>query len=282
MYIYSGTVSRQHCTIYRFSCSNSKDVRLLEYLQEYAKSKEDRFKEIFPWRQGCNPELVCFIALSFPAFSGQLASQSSDNLPMDSPPMVKRISLTLLRRFPPNICGWMNVLVGRDYLYVTKVSTRSPLRPSYGGVGKALFMKLFEYGRELKKDYIELYPVNPMVGAIYQKWGFISLEDVEKKQLYYLLNPNARPQPSVPIELSEQRLSIYHYLLLKLSEKESRFLEKKYEMDKENVLNTIEFLFEEVGQKYDSSGSSMGSTKLSARDKRVLKLIMKDVIQALQ
>jgi len=276
MYIYSGTVSRQHCTIYRFSCSNPKDLKLLEYLQQYAQTKEEQFKEIFPWKQTCNPELVCFIALSFPLEH----SVSSDKLSIEAPPVVNRLSINLLRRMPPNICGWMNVIVGRDYLYVTKVTTRTPLRPSYGGIGKALFMRMIDYGRELKKDYIELYPATPQVAAIYQKWGFIPLEEIDKKNLYYLLNPNARPTPPAKIELSDHRESMYNYLLLKLPEKDSRFLEKKYELDKENVLNTIEFLFEEAYPEYSSSGSSMGS-QLSMREKRVLKMIMKDVIQAL-
>jgi hypothetical protein len=276
--------------IYRFSCSDPKDMKILEYLRTLATEKQSKFKEIFPWVQSCqgNPEMVCFIALSFLHHSTELlasSSVSSNKLyPMESVsfPIVKRLSKTFLQRYPPNICGWLNALVGVDYLYITKVTTRTPLRPSYGGIGKALFMKVFEYGREIQKDYVELFPANEHVAMIYQKWGFIHLEEVDKKNLYYLLNPNARPTPPALIDMSDRNELYYTHLLRYLPKDESKELEEHYKKNMERVLHTIEFLFEEANEQLKSTGSSMASSdKLTAREKRVLKMIMTDILKAL-
>lgn len=282
MFVYPETVSRQGCSIYRLSCSNKKDLAILKYLQDYAKTKEGRFKEIFPWKQNCTPDLVCFIALSFKHLpTGVSQSLSSDKLETYPPIVIKRLSVRFLKRFPPNICGWMNVLIGGDYLYVTKVSTRSPLRPSYGGIGKHLFTRMIEYGRELDKDYIELFPYNDSVRAIYLKWGFVHLEEVDKSNLYYLLKAGVHPRPPIRMELSDRRLTFYAFILGQLSGKERGVLEKMYAKDKERVLNTIEFLFEEMYPEVDSAGSFMSSDKLSAQEKKALKQISMEILEAL-
>jgi hypothetical protein len=158
----------QSCGVHIFDCSKQEDKEMLNYLRTLAATQKQHFSTIFPWETQCDSkDTLMFVSLQYSYDAVQTRSLSS-----------LQDSQTIMQYRPIKICGWMTMYAitayRQKYLYVSTLSSRTPLDPSYKGVGAALLRAVEQYATVKMYDFIYLLPLSDVVG-FYKKQGYIQV-----------------------------------------------------------------------------------------------------------
>lgn len=268
MYVHPEVVTRQQCSIYGFDTSKVRDQRVLRYLVEVAERQSHRFKDIFPWRNDIiNGRYLVYVALSFshlkahPSATASLASAELEAHVSATPIPVSQLTLGFLRANPPIICGWMNCMELDTHMFISDITTRTPFRKSYGGMGYAMFSVLLKMAMQKNKEYICLYPLSEGAAAVYAKWGFVDLGFDNK--MYFKLRRLPTKEEVVHVYENERGKEIFDKLMGLIGAEERKIMAKRMGPD---FFDQLEVLYEEVvNERSRSSDRSRKSSSGSIR-----------------
>lgn len=276
MYVYPDVVTRQQCSIYRFDTTKIRDLQILIILQDIAQEQSHRFKDIYPWRSDLiNRPYIVYVALSFLHLSENKNSPASLpsvklNVNIQEPIPANKLTSSFLRDNTPIICGWMNSMQLPNNIYLSDITTRTPFRKSYAGIGYAMFNVLLEYSKKTNKNYIELYALSDSVAEIYRKWGFINIDATKK--MYYRINSLPEPDKPTAIDDNVRGKDIFKKLIDVSSPKISKKM-KQYQ--NQDFYEQLEVLYDEFAS---TSSRSTSTSSVNMRIIHKLSKIIPDIL----
>lgn len=141
------------CKVTVLDCGNTEDEKKIYTFSNIAAEQykvHKNFVDIFPWTSQCKSKYIHFIA--------------------HASPNDKTV-----------ICGWLSMLILENPSrgYITEISTRRVRDELWGGVGQRLNAAVFEWAAENGLEFLELFPLNEAVRAIYLKpeWGYVAFSE---------------------------------------------------------------------------------------------------------